>query len=79
MSDLRDVYQMACPNCGNAKELVVRIAVEAALTVWGTCADGDHEWFADSPCACPHCLHNGLVSDFTIDTSLSAKEGDISC
>ncbi len=72
MSTLRDIYDMACPKCGNDEELVVLIEAEATLTVEGTDADGHHEWDGDSHCTCPVCRFSGSVADFTIDDEETA-------
>jgi rubredoxin len=72
MSTLRNIYDMACPKCGNDEELVVLIETEATLTVEGTDADGHHEWDMDSACACPVCRYHGMVANFLIDDEETA-------
>ena len=64
-SDLRDVFEVGCPACGQADHLQIVITALARLTPGGSDADGDHEWDDGSYCCCPECDHDGIVADFT--------------
>jgi len=64
MSDLRDTFNLACPNCGQAETLEIDISVLAIVTASGSEPHGDHEWSDNSSCHCPDCRHHGTVADF---------------
>ena len=63
-SDLRAVFELACPACGQVYYLQIVIKPLARLTPEGSDADGDHEWDEGSYCRCPVCDHDGIVADF---------------
>ena len=63
--DLRDVFNLGCPACGQANELVIMITTLARVTPDGSEPEGDHEWDYASYCRCPECGHDGAVVDFT--------------
>ena len=48
MTNLRDDYDLACPSCGQADELIIDIKTLARVTSDGSEPEGDHEWDNDS-------------------------------
>ena len=71
-NDLRYAFNLECPACGQARELVIMITTLARLTPDGSEPEGDHEWDDGSYCRCPECVHDGDVADF--DHSVSDAE-----
>jgi len=71
--DLRDAFELGCPACGQANELVILITTLARVTPDGSEPDGDHEWHDTSYCRCPECGHHGTVGDFTQDVADAEK------
>ena len=63
---LRALFDLACPNCGQADTLHITITCTGELTANGSEALGDHEWEDDSFCLCPECEHQGVVENFRI-------------
>ena len=63
-SDLRDVFELGCPACGQAEHLQIVITALARVTPEGSDPEGDHEWDDGSYCHCPECDHDGIVADF---------------
>lgn len=63
--DLRDVFDLCCPACGQADELIILITTLARVTPDGSEPEGDHEWDDTSYCRCPDCAHTGTVANFT--------------
>ena len=63
--DVRDVFGLGCPACGQAEELCIMITTLARVTADGSDPEGDHEWEDTSYCHCPECGHAGVVSDFS--------------
>ena len=72
-TDLRDVFKLGCPACGQANELVIMIATLSRVTPEGSEPEGDHEWDQASYCRCPECGHDGNVADFTQTISDAEK------
>lgn len=68
-SDLRDVFDLACPACGQAEHLLINITTLARVTADGTEPEGDHEWDDASYCRCPECGRGGTVADFSHSVS----------
>ena len=64
-NDLRDVFDLGCPACGQSEQLVIMITTLARITPQGSDPEGDHEWHDTSYCRCPDCGHDGTVTDFT--------------
>ena len=73
--DLRDAFELGCPACGQANELVIAITTLARITPDGSDPEGDHEWDETSYCRCPDCGHHGIVADFTQGVSVAEKAG----
>jgi hypothetical protein len=63
--DLRDVFELGCPACGQANELIILITSLSRVTPDGSEPYGDHEWHDASYCRCPECGHDGAVADFS--------------
>lgn len=77
-NDLHDVFDLRCPACGQANELIIMITTLARVTPDGSEPEGDHEWDDASYCRCPECGLDGTVADFTQgvsddETTMSAK------
>jgi rubredoxin len=72
-TDLRDVFNLGCPACGQANELVIMITTLSRVTPEGSEPEGDHEWDEASYCRCPECGHDGNVADFTQTISDAEK------
>ena len=72
-TDLRDVFELGCPACGQANELVIMITTLSRVTPEGSEPEGDHEWDETSYCRCPECGHDGTVADFTQTISDAEK------
>lgn len=66
MTSLRDIYALACPDCGQDYALDIQIFCMSRISADGSELFGDHEWDRDSFCLCPDCGHSGDVSDFTV-------------
>ena len=62
--DLRDVFELGCPACGQADHLQIVIMTLARLTSYGSDPEDEHEWDDGSYCRCPECGHDGIVADF---------------
>ena len=71
--DLRDVFELGCPACGQADHLQIVITTLARLTPYGSDCDGDHEWDDGSYCRCPECGRDGIVADFRQKDSHAEK------
>ena len=67
--DLRDVFNLGCPCCGQAEHLQILITALARLSPEGSDADSDHDWDDGSYCRCPECGHDGTVEEFKQDVS----------
>ena len=67
-SALRELFGLACPNCGHADTLQIGITCTAELTANGSEVFGDHDWDSSSYCCCPDCQHKGIVRDFETTT-----------
>lgn len=65
MSDLRSVFDLACPACGQAQRLYISVTAVAELTRHGSEVLGGHEWSNSSACSCPDCGHRGTIEEFT--------------
>ena len=72
-TDLHDVFDLGCPACGQANELVIMITTLARITPDGSEPEGDHEWDDTSYCRCTECGHDGTVGDFTQTVSDAEK------
>jgi hypothetical protein len=64
MSTLRQLYGLACPNCGQDEALKIAITCFAYVSDEGSEELGDHEWTDDSGCICPDCNHAATVAGF---------------
>ena len=64
--DLRSVYDLACPQCGQAETLSIEITCTATLSIDGSEAEGDHYWDETSSCSCDACDHHGTVAEFPV-------------
>lgn len=82
-NDLRDVFKIGCPACGQANQLVIMITTLSRVTPDGSEPEGDHEWDDASYCRCPECGHDGTVAGFTqavsdVETlALANVEGEV--
>ena len=80
--DLKDVFDLGCPACGQADELCIMITTLARVTADSTEPEGDQEWDDTSYCRCPDCGHAGVVADFDKSPSdperaaFAKQEGD---
>lgn len=64
---VRDLFEIACPQCGDDSKLRILIETWAPLSPDGTDAnDGEHHWDRRSSCACDGCNYLGSVSDFSL-------------
>ena len=72
--NLKDVFGLCCPACGQTDELCIMITTLARVTADGSDPDGDHEWDDTSYCHCPECGHAGVVSDFNERVSKAEHE-----
>lgn len=68
-NDLHDVFDLGCPACGQANELIIMITTLARVTPDGSEPEGDHEWDDASYCRCPECGLDGTVADFSQSVS----------
>lgn len=71
--DLRDVFELGCPACGQADHLQIVIMTLARLTSYGSDPEDEHEWDDGSYCRCPECGHDGIVADFRQKVSDAEK------
>ena len=62
--NLKDVFNLGCPACGQTDELRIMITTLARVTADGSDPEGDHELEDTSYCDCPECGHAGVVVDF---------------
>ena len=66
---VKDIWHMACPNCGDFLRIDVAATVFVRLCRDGTDifapANGDHEWTGTSAAHCGTCGHDGTVASFT--------------
>ena len=66
---VKDIWHMACPNCGDCLRIDVAATVFVRLCRDGTdvfaAANGDHEWTDHSGAKCCACGFGGNVSDFS--------------
>jgi hypothetical protein len=76
MSTVKEVWEMACPKCGQDDQLDIVVTLFARLLPNGTDPDqagdenGDHEWDENSTCACRHCGWCGIVEDLHHGTEI---------
>jgi hypothetical protein len=61
---VRDVFGLACPECGRDDNLRIVITTWATLSEDGTEPFGDHEWDDTASCRCHSCNFSGVASDF---------------
>lgn len=66
MSTVRELFGLACPNCGSDEHLCVVIKTLASLSPDGTDPFGDHEWDHESPCLWRECDFAGNVRQFAM-------------
>ena len=66
MSTVRNLFGMACPNCGSDEQLRVVLTVVARLSTDGTEPFGDHDWNDKSLCMCDACEFVGHVRQFEV-------------
>lgn len=70
---VRDLYEIACPWCGDDSALRVLITTWAPLSPDGTDAnDGEHDWHRHSSCVCDCCGFQGIVADFSFSGGASS-------
>ena len=72
--NLKDVFGLCCPACGQTDELRIMITTLASVTADGAEAVGDDEWDDTSYCRCPECGHAGVVADFDQSTSEAERK-----
>jgi predicted RNA-binding Zn-ribbon protein involved in translation (DUF1610 family) len=65
MTDLKTAFDLACPACGQAEELLIDIRALARVSAYGSEPEGDQEWDRASYCRCPDCGHAATVAGFT--------------
>lgn len=64
---VRDVFEIACPRCGDDSMLRILIETWAPLSPDGTDAnDSDHYWEGRNSCICDGCGYLGTVADFSL-------------
>jgi DNA-directed RNA polymerase subunit RPC12/RpoP len=73
---LREAFDLACPNCGQANVLDVQITCMAHLTADGTDPHGDHEWDDRAACRCTRCGHRGTIGTFRTDKARAEMSAD---
>lgn len=61
---VRELFNVACPNCGSDGDLLVAVCVWARLSVDGTEPVGDHDWDNESGMICLACRTAGKVGTF---------------
>lgn len=66
MTTVRDVFGIACPNCGSDAYLKIEISTWVDVSADGTVDNGwaDHEWSDTSRCYCDACEYSGIVLCF---------------
>jgi len=63
---VRQLFEMACPDCSSDEHLMVVITAWAELSADGTDPSGAHDWDDASSCKCNACDRIGTVKDFRI-------------
>ena len=68
MSTVRELYRLACPECGEDDRLQILVETMVDLSPDGTTEVDNpiHEWREANYCACQSCGHEATVSDFDI-------------
>ena len=66
MNTLRERFNLACPNCGQADSLTLDVAQLATLTATDLVLDGDAEWGCSTYCQIPACGYDGTIAGFEI-------------
>ncbi len=66
MSTVRELYRLACPECGEDDRLQILVETMVDLSPDGTTEVDNpiHEWREGNYCACQACGHEATVSDF---------------
>jgi hypothetical protein len=85
MRNLTTDFNLKCPACGQAEELVIDARTLVRVSADGCDPEGDVEWAPDSHCQCEDCDHMGTVADFTVapsslppsGSSIGAPEGEL--
>jgi hypothetical protein len=68
MTTVREIFGIACPQCGSDADLKIEITTWVDVSPDGTIDNGyaDHEWDDRSRCFCSACGLSGLVSLFAV-------------
>ena len=72
MPNLMTLFDLKCPACGQAEELLIDIKTLARVTADGSEPEGDHEWEDTSFCRCAECGHDATVAEFTANCESGA-------
>ena len=62
---VREMYDLACPKCGDDDTLQLVISTWATLSTEGTEPFGDHEWDGAASCRCRSCKFTSDVRSFS--------------
>lgn len=65
----RDIYGLACPDCGRSDNLVIAKTVYVRLNKKGRGAIQASFWDEQSTCICDNCKEQGPVLMFIADTA----------
>ena len=65
-TDLKSAYGLACPQCGQARELIIEMVGPASLTAEGIVFITEPNWDASADCECVECEAYGPVSEFVV-------------
>ena len=76
MSSVRELYGMACPECGDDTQIHVVITSWATLSPDGTETYGDHDWDSAACCSCMACRFHGRVGDFHFSSTILNESPD---
>ncbi len=68
MTTVRNVFSIACPQCGSDTALKIKIVTWVDVTPDGTIDNGwtDHEWGDWSRCFCTACDREGYIREFGV-------------
>jgi hypothetical protein len=76
MSNLHDIFGLACPNCEQSEALCIAISCMSHVTPDGSEPYGDHDWDDAAFCCCELCGHSATVADFTVQRSSAPVSED---
>jgi len=65
----RDVYGLACPECGRSDDLVIEKTMYVRLETKGHGEIQSSSWGEQSTCICENCKEQGPVLMFIADTT----------